>query len=144
MTRHRHRAATVRNDNNQVTSESRAAHFRPTMVSFRSAALAALILALGVAEGFVPADGMILSHISAPPLAMCPGGEKNESENDPTKVWYAGVADVVQNFLTNSPLNEGKKALVKSLAGDYDVEATRAKLNGLIDNEPVLFLSFVR
>ena len=113
------------------------------MVSFRSAALAALILALGVAEGFVFASGIKSSHIS-PPLAMCPGGEKNESENDPTKVWYAGVADVVQNFLTNSPLNEGKKALVKSLAGDYDVEATRAKLNGLINNEPVLFLSFVR
>ena len=111
------------------------------MFSFRSAALAALILALGVAEGFVPTDGMKSSRIS---LAMCPGGEKNDSENDPTKVWYAGVADVVQNLLTNSPLNEGKKALVKSLAGDYDVEATRAKLNGLIDNEPVLFLSFVR
>ena len=107
--------------------------------------LAALILALDVAEGFVPADGIKSSHISAPPLAMCPGGEKNESsENDPTKVWYAGIADVVQNVLTNSPLNEGKKALVKSLAGDYDVEATRAKLNGLIANEPVLFLSFVR
>ena len=114
------------------------------MFSFRSAALAALILALGVAEGFVPVDGMKSSRIS-PPLAMCPGGEKNESENgDPTKVWYASIADVVQNVLTNSPLNEGKKALVKSLAGDYDVEATRAKLNGLINNEPVLFLSFVR
>lgn len=113
------------------------------MLSFRSASLAALILALGVAEGFVPINGMKSSR--GLPLAMCPGGEKNESsENDPTKVWYAGIADVVQNVLTNSPLNEGKKALVKSLAGDYDVEATRAKLNGLIANEPVLFLSFVR
>jgi len=74
---------------------------------------------------------------------MCPGGEKND-ESDPTKVWYASIADVVQNVLTNSPLNEGKKALVKSLAGDYDVEATRAKLNAYIQNEPVLFLSFVR
>ena len=74
---------------------------------------------------------------------MCPGGEKND-DDDPTKVWYAGLADAVQNVLTNSPLNEGKKALVKSLAGDYDVEATRAKLNGLVANEPVLFLSFVR
>ena len=106
------------------------------MFSFRSAALAALILALGVAEGFVPVDGMKSSRISLAPLAM--------SNDDPTKVWYAGVANVVQNLLTNSPLNEGKKALVKSLAGDYDVEATRAKLNGLIENEPVLFLSFVR
>ena len=51
------------------------------MFSFRSAALAALILALGVAEGFVPTDGMKSSRIS---LAMCPGGETNDSENDPT------------------------------------------------------------
>ena len=112
------------------------------MLSFRSAALAALILALGVVEGFVPVDGS-KSSLSFAPLAMCPGGEKND-DDDPTKVWYAGLADAVQNVLTNSPLNEGKKALVKSLAGDYDVEATRAKLNGLVANEPVLFLSFVR
>jgi hypothetical protein len=106
------------------------------------------MVALGVAEGFVPDGGMKSSRICPlPPLAMCPGGEKND-ESDPTKVWYASIADVVQNVLTNSPLNEGKKALVKSLAGslagDYDVEATRAKLNAYIQNEPVLFLSFVR
>lgn len=72
---------------------------------------------------------------------MCPGGDK---EDDPTKVWYAGIADAVQNVLTNSPLNEGKKALVKSLAGDYDKVATRAKLNGLIADNSVLMLSFVK
>jgi len=113
------------------------------MLSIRSAALAALILALGAVEGFVPVDGSKSSVFVSAPLAMCPGGEKN-NDDDPTKVWYAGVADAVQNVLTNSPLNEGKKALVKSLAGDYDVEATRAKLTGLVANEPVLFLSFVR
>ena len=94
------------------------------MLSIRSAALAALILALGVVEGFVPVDGSKSSVFVSAPLAMCPGGEKN-NDDDPTKVWYAGVADAVQNVLTNSPLNEGKKALVKSLAGDYDVEATQ-------------------
>jgi hypothetical protein len=66
------------------------------------------------------------------------------NEEDPTKVWYAGLADGIQNLLTNSPLNEGKKALVQSLAGDYDKAATRAKLDGLIAEKPVLMLSFVK
>ena len=61
---------------------------------------------------------------------------------DPTKVWYAELANGIQNVLTNSPLNEGKKAMVKAMAGDYDVEATRAKLQGLVDDSPVLMLSF--
>ena len=68
----------------------------------------------------------------------------NDQENDPTKVWYAGIADAVQNVLTNSPLNEGKKALVKSLAGNYDQAAVRARLDGWIGDQekPVLMLSF--
>ena len=63
---------------------------------------------------------------------------------DPTKVWYADLANGVQNLLQNSPLNEGKKAFVKMLAGPYDEQAVRAKLDGLIADEPVLMLSFVR
>ena len=63
---------------------------------------------------------------------------------DPTKVWYAELANGIQNVLTNSPLNEGKKAFVKMLAGPYDEQAVRAKLDGLIADESVLMLSFVR
>mmetsp|Transcript_17460 Transcript_17460/g.27191 ORF Transcript_17460/g.27191 Transcript_17460/m.27191 type:complete len:126 (-) Transcript_17460:1267-1644(-) len=68
------------------------------------------------------------------------------NDDDPTKVWYAGVANAIQNVLTNSPLNEGKKALVKSLAGEYDVAAVKARLDGLIadSNSGVLMLSFVK
>mmetsp|Transcript_10158 Transcript_10158/g.13214 ORF Transcript_10158/g.13214 Transcript_10158/m.13214 type:complete len:113 (-) Transcript_10158:529-867(-) len=64
--------------------------------------------------------------------------------NDPTKVWYADIANGIQNILTNSPLNEGKKALVRKLAGDYDVAAVQARLKGLIEssNNGVLMLSF--
>ena len=69
---------------------------------------------------------------------------KEEDDNDPTKVWYAGIADNIQKVLTNSPLNEGKKALVKSLAGEYDEVAVANKLNGLIQDEPVLMLSFTK
>jgi len=68
----------------------------------------------------------------------------SDNNDDPTKVWYAKIADVVQNLLTNSPLNEGKKALVRSLAGDYDKAETRAKLESLISNEKVFMLSFVK
>ena len=63
---------------------------------------------------------------------------------DPTKVWYADLANGVQNLLQNSPLNEGKKAVVRALAGPYDAAAVGAKLDALIAEEPVLMLSFVR
>ena len=62
---------------------------------------------------------------------------------DPTKVWYAELANGIQNVLTNSPLNEGKKAVVKMMAGGYDVRATNAKLDELIAN-PVVMLSFTK
>ena len=63
---------------------------------------------------------------------------------DPTKVWYAELANGIQNVLTNSPLNEGKKAVVRALAGPYDRAAVGAKLDAMIAGEPVLMLSFVR
>ena len=62
---------------------------------------------------------------------------------DPTKVWYADLANGVQNLLQNSPLNEGKKAVVKMMAGGYDVAATNEKLDELIAN-PVVMLSFTK
>ena len=65
-------------------------------------------------------------------------------DGDPTKVWYAELANGLQNVLTNSPLNEGKKAVVRALAGPYDAAAVGAKLDALIAEEPVLMLSFVR
>lgn len=67
-------------------------------------------------------------------------------KKDPTKVWYAEIANGIQNVLTNSPLKDGKKALVKSLAGDYDEVAVRARLDGLIESSQngVLMLSFTK
>ena len=71
-------------------------------------------------------------------------GKNNDDKDDPTKVWYAGLANNIQNILTNSPLNEGKKALVRSLAGDYDKSAIQAQLNTYITKNKVLMLSFVK
>ncbi len=39
-------------------------------------------------------------------------------------------------------VKEGKKRLVKSIAGDYDAAAVRGKIDGLISENPVLMLSF--
>ena len=39
-------------------------------------------------------------------------------------------------------IKDGKKALVKKLAGDYDAVAVRARLDGLIADNKVLMLSF--
>jgi hypothetical protein len=39
-------------------------------------------------------------------------------------------------------LNEGKKALVKNLAGEYDSVAIQERINGLIGSNDVLMLSF--
>lgn len=38
--------------------------------------------------------------------------------------------------------NEGKKALVKSLAGEYDEAAIKARIDGLISENPVFMFSF--
>lgn len=38
--------------------------------------------------------------------------------------------------------DEGKKKLVKSMAGEYDAEAIQARTNGLINDNPVLMFSF--
>ena len=89
----------------------------------------ALALLAGAAEAFV-----------APRASSAPRALDAEA---PTKVWYAEIANTVQNLLTNSPLNEGKKAVVKMMAGGYDVAATNAKLDELIAN-PVVMLSFTK
>lgn len=39
--------------------------------------------------------------------------------------------------------DEGKKALVKSLAGDYDEAAIKSRLDDLVSRNKVLMLSFV-
>ena len=38
--------------------------------------------------------------------------------------------------------NEGKKALVRSLAGEYDQAAIQGRMQGLIDENPVFMFSF--
>jgi glutaredoxin 3 len=47
-----------------------------------------------------------------------------------------------KRFMVMDFLKEGKKALVRKLAGDYDQTAIRTRLDGLIRDNPVLMLTF--
>ena len=118
------------------------------MMFFRAGALAAILLvSIQQSSAFLPRSSPSVTRRNnrddaVVALRMSGGDSSDNRQDDPTKVWYAGIADAVQNVLTNSPLNEGKKALVKSLAGDYNQAAVRARLDGLIADKPVLMLSF--
>jgi len=59
-------------------------------------------------------------------------GKDNDGE---TKSWTSQIAD---------SFKMGKIALVKSQAGEYDAVAVKEKLLGLVKDEPVLLLSFVK
>ena len=85
-----------------------------------------------------------LVPLFSPPLHSAQKRVRAGGGEDPTKTPVAAFADVLQNLLTNSPLNEGKKALARLTAGPYDRDAVGAKLDALIADEPVLMLSFVR
>jgi len=67
------------------------------------------------------------------PSSMRNGGNSVTATTSDTSI---GVGNILDLF------NDGKKKLVKSLAGDYDEDAVRARTNGLINDNPVLMLSF--
>jgi glutaredoxin 3 len=107
-------------------------------------AIFAFLFSTATVEGFAPSNQQQQQSKSSRRTSRILCGKQSDND-DPTKVWYAQISNDIQKILTsNSPLNEGKKALVRKLAGDYDREATRAKLNAYIDNsqKSVLMLSF--
>ncbi len=48
----------------------------------------------------------------------------------------------LSELAASSPLNQGKIMLVKATAGDYDVAATQARLQEIIDGDKVVMFSF--
>ena len=48
----------------------------------------------------------------------------------------------LQEAMQNSPVANLKQSLAKMQAGDYDVDAVSARLNGLITDTPVVMFSF--
>lgn len=62
---------------------------------------------------------------------------------------FLGPSNLTRNRIQSSTqvqllgfLNEAKKALVKKMAGEYDAEAVRARVGSLVNENPVLMLSF--
>lgn len=67
--------------------------------------------------------------------AFVPGGRSLHAR--PTAALAASPIDNLFAFL-----KEGKVGLVKSLAGEYDAVAVRSKIDSLVQDTPVLMLSF--
>jgi len=86
------------------------------MISIRLAAIASLALIL----------------LAGPSSAFAPSPMRNTAVSTSTSL-DMGIMDF---------LNEGKKNLVKSLAGEYDAEAIQARTSGLINENPVFMFSF--
>ena len=89
-------------------------------------------LALSLLASALPssAHGFVVRPTTSLVASVQGGGGSSSSSSSTTELG-------VFNFL-----NEGKKKLVKSLAGDYDQEAVRARIDGLIQSNPVLMFSF--
>lgn len=57
----------------------------------------------------------------------------------------AGLEDIINNVtvaIQKSPLAQGKKAFAKMQAGNYDVDATKKKMEEYINGNPVMVFSF--
>jgi glutaredoxin 3 len=81
-----------------------------------------------IALSGILAMSLLLNEIAS----FSPADQGGHSASSTTKL-HGGLMDF---------LNTGKKALVKSLAGEYDSVAIRQRLDGLIAQNNVLMLSF--
>jgi len=66
------------------------------------------------------------------------GAEADEFLGGAVGKFISGLTE----FAANSPINQGKIALAKAQAGDYDVEATQKELQEVIDGSKVVMFSF--
>ena len=92
-------------------------------------------LALSLLASALPssAHGFVVRPTTSLVASVQGGGGSSSATGGSSSTTELGVF----NFL-----NEGKKKLVKSLAGDYDQEAVQARIDGLIQSNPVLMFSF--
>jgi len=67
------------------------------------------------------------------PAAPAVGDSIGNSKVSPTEMRMVDIVDI---------FNEGKRKVVKSIAGDYDKVAIKARVDGLIADNPVLMFSF--
>lgn len=81
-----------------------------------------------------PTPGARVSHLPARVLVA-----RAEKEEDS---FGQKLINAVTVALTNSPVNEGKKLLAKSQAGDFDEAAWVAKINAEVASNPVMIYSW--
>ena len=83
----------------------------------------AMALSSTAADAFVPAAPAVGNSISS-----------SNKVSSPTEMhMVGGIKDL---------FNDGKKKVVKVIAGDYDKVAIKARVDGLIADSPVLMFSF--
>ena len=85
---------------------------------------------------FVPAASASRAAAARPAVRMSSGGE------DPTANPLIQAVNSLQEAMQNSPVANLKQSLAKMQAGDYDVDAVSARLNGLISDTPAVMFSF--
>jgi len=90
-------------------------------LSSSTLAVALAVALSSTADAFVPAAPAVGDSIG------------NRSKVSPTEMRMVDIVDI---------FNEGKRKVVKSLAGDYDKVAIKARVDGLIADNPVLMFSF--
>ncbi|XRA99226.1 hypothetical protein NFJ02_06g129250 [Pycnococcus provasolii] len=94
------------------------------------------------------------SSVRAPRLRVAPGirvglgsGRSSwcrprASAEDVTKKGATPFIDAIAQFVSNSPINEGKKWFAKQQAGDYDENRVRQKLEDFIAENDIAMFSF--
>ena len=85
---------------------------------------------------FVPAASASRAAAARPVVRMSSGDE------DPTANPLIQAVNSLQEAMQNSPVANLKQSLAKMQAGDYDVDAVSARLNGLISDTPAVMFSF--
>jgi len=105
----------------------------------------------GAARG--PRAGAAAAGVRAVAAAVPPrgraaaarAGEGEEADPAGEKFLASGLGSFISKLsevAASSPINQGKIMLVKSQAGDYDVAATQARLQEIIDGDKVVMFSF--
>ena len=97
---------------------------------------AMLVAVVAGSAFFVPAASASRAATARPAVRMSLGDE------DPTANPLIQAVNSLQEAMQNSPVANLKQSLANMQAGDYDVDAVSARLNGLINDTPVVMFSF--
>ena len=97
---------------------------------------ATLVAVVADSAFFVPAASASRGAAARPAVRMSSGDE------DPTANPLIQAVNSLQEAMQNSPVANLKQSLAKMQAGDYDVDAVSARLNGLISDTPAVMFSF--